>query len=458
MKTQIQSFINEKSLFTIDDKLLVAVSGGVDSVVLSYLLNSCGYKIVIAHCNFQLRGEASDGDQIFVETLSKDLGVVCHSKRFDTEGYVLEKKLNTQLAARELRYQWFEELRHEFGYKYIVTAHHASDNIETVLYNFTKGTGLRGLTGMKPKNNAIVRPLLWAKKEEIQTFAEVQNYAFREDASNESDKYTRNYIRHHIVPALQHINPSFETTAIDNLKHLAETQILFDFFIKKIKMDAIEWEYKQFFIDKNEIKAYPSVATILFEILKDYGFNATQVAQILQDDEHRTGSLFYSQTYKLLIDRHHYIVAPIHEQTIGKEYFTILKEDTLLGNNHTELSFHYSDTISPIFPHDPHIACLDAEKLTFPLVLRKWIEGDRFQPLGMAGKNQLLSDFFRLKKLSQFEKEEVWVLETAENEICWVVGYRIDERFKITDDVKTCVTITASQNMFLDSHSFQNTL
>lgn len=458
MKTQIQKFINEKSLFSIDDNLLVAVSGGVDSVALCYLLNSCGYKIAIAHCNFQLRGEASDGDETFVKTLAKDLGVICHTKRFDTEGYVLEKKLNTQLAARELRYQWFEELRHEFGYKYVITAHHATDNIETVLYNFTKGTGLRGLTGMKPKNNAIVRPLLWAQKEEVLAFAAAQNLDFREDASNESDKYTRNYIRHHIVPALHHINPSFETTAIENLKHLTETQALLDFFIKKIKMDAIEWEYKQFFIDKNEIKAYPSVATILFEILKDYGFNATQVAQILKDDEHRTGSLFYSQTYKLLIDRHHYIVAPIHEQNIGKEYFTILKEDTLLSNNLTELSFHYSDTISPIFPHDPHIAFLDAERLTFPLVLRKWIEGDRFQPLGMAGKNQLLSDFFRLKKLSQFEKEEVWVLETAEKEICWVVGYRIDERFKITDDVKTCVTITASQNMFLDSHSFQNTL
>lgn len=458
MKTQIQKFINEKSLFSIEDKLLVAVSGGVDSVALCYLLNSCGYKIAIAHCNFQLRGEASDGDETFVKALAKDLGVICHSKRFDTEGYVLEKKLNTQLAARELRYQWFDELRHEFGYKYVITAHHASDNIETVLYNFAKGTGLRGLTGMKPKNNAIVRPLLWAQKEEILAFVAAQNLDFREDASNESDKYTRNYIRHHIVPALHHINPSFETTAIENLKHLAETQSLFDFFIKKIKMDAIEWEYKQFFIDKSEIKAYPSVATILFEILKDYGFNATQVAQILQDDEHRTGSLFYSQTYKLLIDRHHYIVAPIHEQNIGKEYFTIMKEDTLLSNNLTELTFHYSDTISPIIPHDPYIAFLDAERLTYPLVLRKWIEGDRFQPLGMGGKNQLLSDFFRLKKLSQFEKEEVWVLETAENEICWVVGYRIDERFKITDDVKTCVTITASQNMFLDSHSFQDLL
>ena len=460
MKSQLNEFIKNKKLFSIKDKLLAAVSGGVDSVVLCHLLDACQYHFSIAHCNFQLRGHESDEDEVFVNTLAKNLGVECQTKRFDTEGYVSEKKISTQLAARELRYAWFEELRQEFGYQYIITAHHASDNIETVLYNFTKGTGLRGLTGMKPKNNAIVRPLLWAQKEEILTFAKAENLAFREDASNESDKYTRNYIRHHIVPALQHINPSFELTAIDNLKRLAETQTLFDFFIRKIKMDAIEWEYKQFLIDKNELKTYPSVATILFEILKDYGFNSTQVAQILQDDEYRTGSLFYSSTYKLLIDRNHYIVAPIHEQSVEKQELMILDEDTILQNNHSDLSFSYIDAEPELAlqNQDPHIAFLNADRLVYPLTMRKWHEGDRFQPLGMAGKNQLLSDFFRHKKFSQFEKEEVWVLETAQKEICWVVGYRIDERFKITEETKKCVMITASQNLFINSHNFQDSL
>ena len=456
LELQLQEFIENKYLFSADDKLLVAVSGGVDSVVLCHLLSTCNYHFSIAHCNFQLRGHESDKDEIFVNALAKDLGVECHTKRFDTEGYVLEKKISTQLAARELRYEWFEELRQTYGYQYILTAHHASDNIETVLYNFTKGTGLRGLTGIKPKNNAIVRPLLWAKKEEILAYAQIRNLTFREDASNDSDKYSRNYIRHHTIPSLRHINPSFETTATEAIKHLTEAQVLLDFFIQKIKIDAIEWDYNQFFIDKNELKTYPSVSTILFELLKDYGFNTTQVAQILQDDEPRIGSLFYSPTHKLLIDRSHYIVAPQNGQSVGREYFTITKEDTLLKDNNVKLLFQYSNNIPQTFSQDSNIAFLDVDKLTFPLVLRKWHEGDRFQPLGMGGKNQLLSDFFRLKKMSQFEKEEVWVLETAQKEICWVVGYRIDERFKMTENVEACVKITAAQNMFINLHNFQD--
>ena len=441
MKIKFEKYIIDNQLFTKNNKLLVAVSGGVDSVVLCQLLYLNGYHFSIAHCNFQLRGEESDADEAFVKTLANEWKVPFYSKKFDTQQYVLAHKISTQVAARDLRYAWFEALRESLGFDYILTAHHASDNIETVLYNFAKGSGLLGLTGIKPKNKNIVRPLLWAKREEILAFLHAENLPFREDSSNDSDKYARNNIRHHIIPVFKKLNPNFETTANDTIKRLAETQVLFDFFIQNIKNDTTHFVDNQLFIDKNKLKIYPSVSTVLFELLKAFGFNNDQVAQMLKEDNFKTGTLFYSNTHKLLIDRTYFIVAQQTEQSRKDESFMIQKDDVLIKAHGFELIFNHFKEKQSIFSKNPNIALFDADKLTFPLILRKWHEGDRFQPLGMGGKSQLLSDFFRLQKLPIFEKEKVWILANAHNQICWVVGFRIDERCKITEGSKSFVNI-----------------
>jgi tRNA(Ile)-lysidine synthase len=449
LKIEFEKYIADNQLFIQNDKLLVAVSGGVDSVVLCQLLSICGYNFSIVHCNFQLRGAESDGDESFVKELSEKLQVPFYSQKMNTPQYVADHKVSTQLAAREMRYRWFEELRQSLNYTYILTAHHASDNIETVLYNFAKGTGLLGLTGIKPKNEAIIRPLLWAKKEGILAFAKAENLSFREDSSNESDKYARNFIRHNIIPEFKNINPSFETTAIENIKRLNETRELFDFFIQKIKIEITESIDNQLFINKIKLQTYPSVSTVLFELLKEFGFNAAQIAQILKENEDKIGTIYHSTTHRLLIDRDHYIVAQNAENEEAVDSFTIFKDDVLLKNSQFELLFDYLVTYQEPFSKNPNQILLDADKLKFPLTLRKVREGDRFQPLGMAGKSQLLSDFFRLKKLSIFEKEKVWILETAAKEICWVVGFRIDERYKMTDLSKNQVQMTFIYNKFV---------
>ena len=433
MKNKIEKYIIDNQLFTRNDKLLVAVSGGVDSVVLCQLLYLNGYNFSIAHCNFQLRGEESIEDEAFVKTLADDWKVPFYSKKFDTKQYVLENKVSTQVAARDLRYAWFEELRNSLNYDYILTAHHASDNIETVLYNFAKGSGLLGLTGIKPKNKAIIRPLLWAKRKDILAFLETEKLPFREDSSNESDKYARNNIRHHVIPVFKQLNPSFETTANDTIKRLVETQELFDFFIKNIKKEITHSVDNQLFIDKNKLKIYPSVSTVLFELLKEFGFNNDQIGQILQEDGFKTGTLYYSNTHKLLIDRTHYIVVSQVKREVTELLFTIHREDIFIKGSDFELIFNYFNEKQSVFSKNPNIALLDTDKLSYPLILRNWQEGDSFQPLGMGGKSQLLSDFFRGQKLSIFEKEKVRILETAQKQICWVVGFRIDERCKITE-------------------------
>ncbi len=449
MKNKIKEYITDNQLFTQKDKLLVTVSGGVDSVVLCHLLNQIGYDFSIAHCNFQLRGEESDGDETFVKTLSEEYKSPFYTQKFETNQYVLDHKISVQLAARELRYAWFEELKciHEFNY--ILTAHHASDNIETVLYNFAKGTGLLGLTGMKPKNNALVRPLLWAKKEDILAFAQAENLSYREDSSNISDKYSRNFIRHNIVPDFKNINPNFESTAVENIKRLNEAKDLLDYVLEKIKIETTEVSDNQLFIDRNKLQTYPSVSTVLFELIREFGFNASQIVQILKEDEYKTGTVFHSITHKLLIDRDQYIVV---EKRVGEgdiNSFSISKDDSFIKNRQIEFTIEFSKTQNLPFPSSPNSVLLDADKLVFPLVLRKWQEADRFQPLGMHGQSQLLSDFFRLKKLTLFEKEKVWILETADKHICWVVGFRIDERFKILESSKSFanITVTHSESM-----------
>jgi tRNA(Ile)-lysidine synthase len=447
MIESIQKYITQNHLFDKEDKLLVAVSGGVDSMVLCHVLLKLKYKIAIAHCNFQLRGEESDGDETLVENYAKDLGIIFHKKRFDTEGYARENKMGIQEAARHLRYQWFEELTQLFDYQSIITAHHATDNIETVLFNFANGTGLKGMKGILPKNGKIIRPLLDIKKSEIKAFAYNENIAYRDDSSNFTDKYTRNYIRFKILPEFQRLNPDFENTATDNIQRLKEAYDLLDFFMEEIKKEILQTIDNQLFIHKNKLKAYPSVLTILFEILKEYGFNNTQVQDILSEKNKKTktGTKYYSAHFELLIDRDFYILQEKKDKnTEGPldEIFLIYPNDTSVKMHQASLIIHHTFTPHILIEKEKNKAQLDFDTLTFPLKIRRWQEGDSFQPLGMKGQKQKLSDYFTHHKFSDFDKRKTWIVETAKGEICWIVGHRMDERFKLKPDTKHCFSMS----------------
>ena len=447
MLVKFKKYIAENHLFLAHNRLLVAVSGGVDSVTLCFLLKQADYDFDIAHANFQLRGEESDADDIFVENLAAKLDVYCHKKRFDTEGYVLEKKVSIQEAARTLRYQWFDELCQQFDYQCVATAHHASDDVETALFNLSRGAGLHGLRGILPKSGRVVHPLLWATKAEIIAFSDSEKIEYRNDASNETDKYTRNFIRHHIMPKFRDINPNFDATASQSLARLRDAEVLLDFFIEKTKVELTQTIDNQTFIDLKKLKTYPSVSTLLFEILKDYGFNGTQVEQIAANvlPMQKIGAKFYSATFELLIDREQLIVRPFDASNVSDtntDVFDIFDNTRAFVGDNFHLFFETTSFDKTEILTSLKIASLDFDRLTFPLHLRKAKVGDRFQPFGMNGKSQLLSDFFRLKKLSVFQKQDVWVLETSSKDICWVIGWRIDERFKITEGCQQVLKIT----------------
>ena len=452
MIKKTHQYILHNQLFSKKDKLLVAVSGGVDSMVLCYVLAHLEYDIAFAHCNYQLRGDESEGDQQFVENYAEKMGVKCHTKRFDTEVYARARKIGIQEAARDLRYEWFDTLRQTFDYQWVITAHHASDSVETVLFNFAKGTGLRGLKGILPKNNTVVRPLLWATKNEIKAFAETENIAYRDDSSNFTDKYTRNFIRFKILPQFKILNPDFENTARQNINRINEAQVLLDFFMDKIKLEIAHTVDNQYFIHRNKLAAYPSVSTILYEILRDFGFNNTQVEEILFDNKRKTktGTKYYSADFELLIDRDFFIVQKKETNNSPKLIGTEGVDQEMFFININDLSIEIYNSkfeISHIFP--PNISILktentaqfDFDSLSFPLKLRRWKAGDVFQPFGMKGKKQKVSDYFTHHKFSDFEKRKTWILETAKAEICWIVGGRTDHRFRINTDTKHCFSI-----------------
>ena len=283
MHLKFNNYIDENNLFTKEDKLLVAVSGGVDSMALLCLLWTNNYNFGIAHCNFQLRGDESNQDEQFVERFAPFVTDKFHKKRFDTEGYALAEKMGTQEAARELRYAWFEELRQTFDYQYILTAHHASDSVETMLFNLSRGTGLKGLTGIKPKNGYLIRPLLFASKTDILSYVKEYNIVFREDSSNKTDKYARNLIRHSVVPKFKKLNNEFEQNALNTINKLNEAQDLIDFTVNKVRLDIVSKRNNQTFISINELKKLPAIKTVLFQLIKTFNFNEHQIELIVND-------------------------------------------------------------------------------------------------------------------------------------------------------------------------------
>jgi tRNA(Ile)-lysidine synthase len=428
---KLRSFINKNALFTKNDKLLLAFSGGVDSVVLAMLLKEAGYNFDLAHCNFKLRGKESDADEKFCIDLAKKNKLRIHTKQFNTKATVKKTGASVQMAARELRYNWFMELAKKNKYAHILTAHHANDNIETLLINLIRGTGINGLKGIPQKQNLMARPLLFATKESILAFAKKNKLKYRDDSSNDEVKYKRNYLRHEIIPGLKKLNPALESTFENNIRLFKQSAKVVRQFVNEKRKEIVIEENNSLKISLKKLLAEESAELLLFEWLSPKGFNTSRVEQIFENlSTKQPGKLFFSETHKALIDRDHIIVEPVEIKTPEKEFLIRDVKDF------KKLPFIISADVSASkkIISGKNIAQIDLEKPVFPLKIRKWKAGDKFMPLGMTGYKKI-SDFLINQKLNRFEKENIWLL-LNKNEVIWVIGQRLDERYKINPRTK----------------------
>lgn len=437
MLERFREYIKENELVSSGDRVLLAVSGGVDSVVMLDLFHRAGYAVAVAHVNFQLRGEESDEDERFVRSLAKKYGINCFVKKINTNWYATENKLSIQEAAREIRYQWFEKICKKEGFKHVAVGHNADDQIETFFINLLRGSGVSGLKGIPVKRDLIIRPLLFADRQEIEQYAKKHNLNFREDSSNLSDKYLRNQIRHHLLPELQKINEDYRQSLGKSIRHLAEDDRLLEYFIAEKQKELFTFERDTIEISVKTLKKFPDVCSLLFYLLKEYGFNrevTDSVCEALQKTE--TGKIFYSDVFRMLMDREYLILkskTPVRDE--GEFY--IRQAGDALDVPFQLISEIIENPKNILFKNDPSVAYFDLEKLTFPLVVRKWKTGDRFVPFGMKG-SKLISDYLIDNKASRFEKENVYVMESA-GKIIWVIGYRASDDFKVTEETKKVI-------------------
>ncbi|WP_305953158.1 tRNA lysidine(34) synthetase TilS [Emticicia oligotrophica] len=429
------TYINEQKLFEVTDKVLLTVSGGKDSVVMFELFCRSKLNFAVAHCNFQLRGSESDQDQVFVEQLCRVNKVNFHTQTFDTKAFAKQKKISIEMAARTLRYEWFEQIREEFSYSYIATAHHLNDSIETVLLNLTKGTGIAGLRGILPKKELIIRPLLFASREAIDNFVQENKLQWREDSSNASNDYQRNLIRNEVVPLLKKINPNLDETFARNLERFQSIEADFRKNLSHFKAKVMRESNGVFYIKIANIKYWQSANYFIEELLKEFGFNYFQSKEIFASIDGISGKIFHSETHSLLKDREEFIIYPKLDAEIEKTLLEIQKEDILSGitisfeGNKLRFSLVKAEEFDGKFERNNAIGYFDFEKITFPLTMRRWKEGDSFIPFGMKGQKKI-SDFLIDKKISLHLKKNIFLLVSA-GQIMWVVNYRTDERFRL---------------------------
>jgi tRNA(Ile)-lysidine synthase len=462
---RFKDFIKQNNLFNSEDRLLLAVSGGVDSVVLCELCKLAGYEFAIAHCNFRLRDKESERDKEFVRELAKKYGVEFFLKEFDTEKYAEENKLSIQEAARELRYSWFHELIGHRQYamgkeklpavdndcqmpiaKCLLTAHHADDNIETLLMNFCRGTGLNGLTGIPVRTDAKVsRPLLSFWKDELIEFAKQNQLEFVNDSSNQSSKYARNLFRNEIIPLIGKAYPQVKENLLDNIQRFKEINQLYQFSISELKKKLFKKKNNEIHVSIRQLMGYKNRA-IIFEIISDFGFTDKHIDEVIKLAESENGKYIQSPvTSNRIIKFNHWFIVST-EQSSDAETIVIEEGSRNIqylptGQAGSIFNLQFSTVESKSFKIETSnsIACLDADLINFPLILRKWKQGDYFYPLGMKKKKKV-ARFLIDQKLSKTEKEKAWVLE-MNKKIIWVIGMRIDDRFKITGKTKRILTI-----------------
>ena len=434
MIDQFQAYINRYNLLAESDKVILALSGGIDSMVLADLLLKAKVEFVAAHCNFHLRGEESDGDEKFVRDYAERNGIQCFVKHFETEKYAAEQSISIEMAARDLRYAWFEELRQQLGYDKIAVAHHADDQAETFFINLLRGAGLNGLKGMKPQNGVIIRPLLWASREQIRKYAVENQILWREDHTNAESVYLRNKIRNQLLPAFDELHAEARQGLYKSLEHLAAENELYRELLQEKLGQIIEYNgdiqripYSAFLIQHSSFQ-------LLFEWLRQYGFNTDQCHFIYDALGSSVGNQYCSPTHCVVIGRNELQLSEIKAKT-DDEIQIEIGEEEILSPVHLCFSRFEKDA-DFIINKSPEVAQLDFDTLKFPLTLRHWRHGDRFHPLGMKG-SKLLSDFFVDQKFTEWQKRNVWLLVAADGDILWVVGYRIDERYKVSISTKT---------------------
>jgi len=442
VQKELLAFIQTENIFNRGNKLLLAISGGVDSVVLLHLLTEAEYNIAIAHVNFNLRETESNADKQFVEQLAKQYKVIFYTTLFETETYAKQNQVSIQMAARELRYAWFEEIRLKYNFDFIATAHHQDDNLETILLNLTKGTGLKGLRGILPKNAKIVRPLLPFTKQQIINYAVEKQLNWREDTSNQSDKYERNKIRLAVIPTLKTINPKLLHNLYKNTTQLRAVEQIYEDGLRYHLKKWIKTKDDEIYLPILKIKKTKGYATILYEYLKDYGFNGDQVNQIIKSFDSEPGKQFLSKTHQLIKDRKFLILAKQTNPNKTVHLIDIKQHKVVLNNFEIKINIDRftkefdQESFKNYLPANENEAKLHYNKLAFPLRLRRWQKGDFFYPFGMKRKKKKLSDFFTDHKLSKIEKEKIWILEDDKKRIVWVLGYRIDDRFGIHRKIK----------------------
>lgn len=433
------SFVTQHKLFNPTDKVLLTVSGGRDSVLLCYLFNAAKLNFGIAHCNFGLRAQESEGDELFTKDLADSFKVPFHSVRFDTSDYAQSRSISTQMAARELRYSWFEEIRQACGYDYIALAHHASDTTETVLLNLTRGTGIAGMHGILPKRDFLIRPLLFLNRDEISAIIETEGITYREDSSNLSSKYARNKIRLEVIPHLKDLNPALDETFKANAKRFLQVEDFLDTEVRKLRERLfIRISATKFEIRLEDLKSLSPRQLILYELFKPFGFSEAVLTDFAFSWEGQPGKLFKSQTYILLLDRNRVLLEKKSEQHHSPEIlFNLQEKDVIFGSIRLMFDIHEMEN-AVISPHKD-MAFFDLSLLQFPLKLRQWNTGDYFFPFGMKGKKKV-SDLFRELKIPLTEKKNIPILENANGDILWVVGYRSDNRYKVSSQTKKVIT------------------
>jgi tRNA(Ile)-lysidine synthase len=445
MLDEFKRYIAVHNLAKAGDKILVAVSGGVDSMVMTQLFLELGYNIGLAHCNFSLRGRESDSDEKLVIKYATDHNIPFFSTRFDTKTYARKNGLSVQMAARELRYSWFEDIRMNSGFDSVAVAHNLNDNIETLIINLVRGTGLTGLSGMRPRNNNIIRPMLFATRGEIMLYCKDHEIIYREDKSNAETKYTRNKIRHRVIPVLKEINPSIEMTLSETAERFAGINDLVSEYIHKLRDKITERKEDIISFNISLLRHHLKNRAIVYELFKPFGVTNMQLNDLIKVVNGKTGSKIYTETHRLLKNRKEIIVSP--EQPKNDLSYFIKKTNGLNSVPGIISAEFVNITDSFEIPPDQSVACIDAEKMTFPVNIRKWKPGDNFIPLGMKQKKKL-SDYFIDNKYSIPEKENKYILE-SEGRIVWIIGDRIDNRFRITRLTKRALIIKSAKKALI---------
>ena len=427
------TFIKQHALFDPGERILLAVSGGRDSVLMAHLFNEAGFKFGIAHCNFNMRGDESMKDEQFVSDLAAKLDVPFFVTTFDTLGYSAENHISIQMAARDLRYQWLEEIRSDFGFRYIAIAQHQNDVMETMLLNLTRGTGIAGMHGILPKRDRIIRPLLFLSRDEINKIVQNKEYLYREDSSNESTKYARNKIRLEVIPVLKEINPSLEETFEANRKRFEDLEVLLENHTKELSEKLFkEIRPGEYEIELDGLKNLRPMDTLLYSLFHPYGFSEAVLADLKSSWNGGPGKIFSSASYDLNLDRNKLVLTRkknnVPEIRINSGKTSLKWNERLYKVDELPISRFKIRNV-------PSIAQLDLDLLQFPMTLRSWKDGDRFQPLGVKGTKKL-SDFFIEQKIPLNRKNSIGILQNGNGDIVWIAGLRIDERYKITSNTK----------------------